>query len=241
MVAAILSDTGHVTGLATTDEVSVAGARIAEGDFSAPRGAQMLLRDPSVSAAVLETTRDGIAKFGLGIDRCSVGAVLNIGTDLGNDGNASPAELALAEGLVVKAARDAVVLNADDALCLTLRSDFQGRQLILASLDEANPEIRRHLVGGGIVVVVQASGSGREIILKRNAASIFRMAVKDLPVAGQGAAEFNVQNAMFAIAIAASLGARAENIRRGLRGFRPDAAAHKRKGRAPQGVRPEIR
>jgi cyanophycin synthetase len=238
MVAAILSDTGHVTGLATTDEVSVAGARIAEGDFSVPQGAQMLLRDPSVSAAVLETTRDGMAKFGLGIDQCSVGAVLNIGTDLGNDGNASTAELSLADGLVVKAARDAVVLNADDALCLALRSDFQGRQLILASLDEANPEIRRHLVGGGIVVVVQASGSGREVILKRNAASIFRMAVKDLPAADQGAAEFNIRNAMFAIAIAASLGARAENIRRGLRGFRPDAAAHEKKGGDPQGGAP---
>ena len=132
----------------------------------------------------------------MGIDRCSVGAVLNISADrFGTDENAPRAE-----GLVVKAARDAVILNADDPLCLALRDNLNGRQLILASLDETNPEIVRHLVGGGIVAVMQESGSSRDVVLKRNAGQIFRMAVNDLPVALQ---ESDVQNAIFAIAIAA--------------------------------------
>ena len=48
MVAAILNDAGHMTGLATADGVSVAGAKVAEGDLTIPRGVQMLLRDPGV-------------------------------------------------------------------------------------------------------------------------------------------------------------------------------------------------
>ena len=41
----------------------------------------MVLRDPTVDMAVLETARGGIVRAGLGYRYCDVGAVLNVTSD----------------------------------------------------------------------------------------------------------------------------------------------------------------
>src|SRR5438552_7597180 len=65
LLAAILSDTGLAAGITSTDGVSVGGVPIAEGDYSGPSGARLLLRRPEVQAAVLETARGGLLRRGL--------------------------------------------------------------------------------------------------------------------------------------------------------------------------------
>ena len=44
----------------TTDGVYVDGQRTASGDMTGPYSAQMVLRDPKVDTAVLETKRGGL-------------------------------------------------------------------------------------------------------------------------------------------------------------------------------------
>ena len=47
-------------------------------DASGPKSARMVLQDPTVEVAVLETARGGILREGLAFDRCDVGIVLNV-------------------------------------------------------------------------------------------------------------------------------------------------------------------
>ena len=77
----------------------------------------MVLDDPSVEAAVLETARGGILRGGLGYDRADVAVVTNITADhLGVDGVDDLDELIHVKALVAEEIRagGTVVLNADD-------------------------------------------------------------------------------------------------------------------------------
>ena len=81
LLAAILAGHGLTVGITSTDGVSVGGVRLAEGDYSGPSGARLLLRRPEVEAAVLETARGGLLRRGLGVDRAAVAVVTNVADD----------------------------------------------------------------------------------------------------------------------------------------------------------------
>ena len=66
MLAHILKMSGATVGLTTTDGVYIDGQRTAAGDMTGPHSAQMVLRDPKVDTAVLETARGGLLRSGLG-------------------------------------------------------------------------------------------------------------------------------------------------------------------------------
>ncbi|MDF2759071.1 MAG: Mur ligase, partial [Thermomicrobiales bacterium] len=55
LLSAIIRKSGKVPGSTSTDGVYVDGTTIEEGDFSGPGGARLVLRQPAVEAAVLET------------------------------------------------------------------------------------------------------------------------------------------------------------------------------------------
>ena len=78
MLAHILKMAGHVVGQTSTDAVVIDGNVTVKGDMTGPLSANMVLRDPSVDIAVLETARGGIVRSGLGYNFCDVGAVLNV-------------------------------------------------------------------------------------------------------------------------------------------------------------------
>ena len=82
--------------------------RHGEGRHDRPEGrASMVLRDPTVDMAVLETARGGIVRAGLGYRFCDVGAVLNVTSDhLGLGGVDTVEELADVKRLVVEVAKD---------------------------------------------------------------------------------------------------------------------------------------
>ena len=81
LLAHILKMSGSTVGLTTTDGVYVDGERTATGDMTGPMAAQMILRDPKVDTAVLETARGGMLRAGLGYRRSNVSAVLNVSAD----------------------------------------------------------------------------------------------------------------------------------------------------------------
>ena len=86
--------------------------------MTGPWRARMVLRDPTVDAAVLETARGGIVRAGLGCRKCDVGAVLNVTADhlgLRRHRHARAAGRGQA-GRRRGGARTARVLNADDEL-----------------------------------------------------------------------------------------------------------------------------
>ena len=80
----------------------------------------MILRDPTVDVAVLETARGGILREGLAFDRCDVGAVLNVKADhLGLRGIGTLAQLAEVKRIVVEVAREAGITAFERNFSLT--------------------------------------------------------------------------------------------------------------------------
>jgi cyanophycin synthetase len=223
MVAAILRAAGRRTGLATTDGVEIDGVRIAAGDLAGPQGATMLLRDATVEAAVLETARGGLLRYGLGVDSCSVGALLNIGTDhVGSDGIATPEDLARVKGRVLLAARDAAVVNAGDPRCLAAAAaTSRARRLILVGRDPGNEALAAHRTAGGLAVTLAGGETGRIVALEGPEERLV-VEIGRIPAAFGGACGFNIDNAMFAAAIALGLGLPETAIAEGLARFRPD-------------------
>ena len=65
MVAHIHKMSGATVGLASTDGVYIDGVRTVEGDMTGPTAARMVLRDPKVDTAVLETARGGLLRAGM--------------------------------------------------------------------------------------------------------------------------------------------------------------------------------
>src|SRR6185295_2752573 len=111
MVAHILKLAGRTVGLTTTDGVYINGQLTVKGDMTGPVAARMVLRDPTVDVAVLETARGGILRRGLGYRTCNVGAVLNIASDhLGLRGVETLEQLAEVKRVVIEVAKDTSVL-----------------------------------------------------------------------------------------------------------------------------------
>ncbi|HEX8374985.1 MAG TPA: Mur ligase family protein, partial [Geminicoccaceae bacterium] len=206
MVAHILRRSGLTVGLTSTNGVYVNDERIAAWDASGPASARMVLRDPTVDAAVLETARGGILREGLAFARCDVGAVLNVQEDhLGVKGVDTIEDLARIKSVVVEAVhRDGCsVLNADDPLAAGM-ADRAGGRVAFFSLrggDDMPAFLRRHLEEGGLAVVREPTPDGGELVVHHDERRLPLMRAAAIPATLGGLAEFNVQNALAAIAI----------------------------------------
>src|SRR6185436_4604026 len=68
MIGYVLGKTNLCVGMTTTDGIYIGSEQIVEGDTTGPQSAQVVLSDPAVEVAVLETARGGIVRRGLGYD-----------------------------------------------------------------------------------------------------------------------------------------------------------------------------
>ena len=88
MLAHLTKMAGFTPGLTTTDGVYIDGQRTVPGDMTGPVSARMVLADPQIDIAVLETARGGLLRAGMGVNEVNVGAVLNVQADhLGPQGH----------------------------------------------------------------------------------------------------------------------------------------------------------
>ncbi|MEG3049655.1 MAG: cyanophycin synthetase, partial [Thermomonas sp.] len=81
MLAHIAKMSGYTPGLTTTDGVYIDGQRTVEGDMTGPVSARMVMADPQIDFAVLETARGGLVRAGMDVSEVDVGAVLNVASD----------------------------------------------------------------------------------------------------------------------------------------------------------------
>ena len=220
MLAHIMKLAGHHVGLTTTDGVYVDGQRTVEGDMTGPVATRMVLSDPFVDVAVLETARGGLLRAGMGVRHCDVGAVLNVKSDhLGLKGIDTLEDLARVKRIIVETARDTAVLNADDPLCLKMAAYTEAKHLCYVTMNPAHPLVREHISAGGRGVVLETAMKGQMITIYDHGAHIPLLWTHLIPATLEGRAVHNVQNAMFAAAMAFSMGEKLENIRHGLRTF----------------------
>ncbi|MEL7045512.1 MAG: cyanophycin synthetase, partial [Pseudomonadota bacterium] len=191
------------------------------GDMTGPAAAQIVLRDPSVNAAVMETARGGILRSGLGYHSADVSCCLNIAADhLGLKGVETLDDLAEVKRVVVEVAKDAVVLNADDPLCLQMADYCTADKLCYVTMNRSHPLVREHVKAGGTALVLEQGINGNMITLyDEQGHNIPLLWTHLIPATLEGRALHNVQNAMFAAAMAYHMKVDLEDIRHGLRTF----------------------
>jgi cyanophycin synthetase len=220
----ILRQAGRSVGMGCTGTVEIDNHVILRGDYSGPAAAQAVLREPTVEHAVLEVARGGIMRRGLGFDECDVGVLLNIASDhLGERDIHTLDELARCKTVVVDAVKREggyCVLNADDPLVMDQGTYWARGEIIYFTMHPEHPELRKHLSDLGMVVTVKHG----KIVMLRGKVTVEICEVNDVPIAFEGHARFNVQNAMAAAAAAIAHGVEIDDIRAGLLTFHPTPA-----------------
>ncbi|MFT5044246.1 MAG: cyanophycin synthetase [Porticoccaceae bacterium] len=230
MLAHILKMRGYTVGLTSTDGVYIDGQLSVSGDMTGPISAKMILRDPSVDAAVMETARGGMLRSGVGFQSCNVAACLNISSDhLGTKGIDTLEQLAEVKRVLIEIATDAAVLNADDVLCLQMADYTEAKTLCYVTMNPAHPLVKRHIQAGGQAMVLEQGMNGQMITLYDNEVHVPLLWSHLIPATLEGRALHNVQNAMFAAALAYNMDTSLDDIRQGLRTF--DASFFQTPGR----------
>jgi cyanophycin synthetase len=220
MLAHILKMSGLTVGLTSTDGVYIDGKLSVPGDMTGPVSAQMILRDPSVDAAVMETARGGMLRSGLGFQECNVAGCLNVTADhLGLSGINTLEQLAEVKRVPIEIAKDAAVLNADDPLCLQMADYTDAEKLCYVTMNPGHPLVKRHIQAGGQAFVLEQGMNGHMITIYDNGSHSPLVWTHLIPATIEGRALHNVQNAMFAAALAYNMDISLEDIRQGLRTF----------------------
>lgn len=220
MLAHITKMAGYTPGLTTTDGVYIDGNRTVEGDMTGPVATRMVLADPKIDMAVLEVARGGLLRAGLGVPFVDVGAVLNVQSDhLGMKGIDSLEQLAEVKRILVEIARDCAVLNADDPNVIRMSAHTDAKHLCYVTVNPQHAVVREHIRAGGRACALEAGVNGQMITLYDKGRHIPLMWTHLIPATLEGRAMHNVSNAMFAAAMAFSLGIKLDAIRQGLRTF----------------------
>ncbi len=220
MLAHIHKMVGETVGMTTTDGIYIDGQRTLEGDMTGPTSANMVLRDPSISVAVLETARGGLLRAGLGYKAPDVACCINVAADhLGLKGIHTLEQLSEVKRIPVEVAKDTAVLNADDPNCVRMAEYTQAKHICYVTNNPHNKLVRQHIRVGGRAVALEEGINGQMISIYDNGSHMPLLWTHLIPATLEGRALHNVQNAMFAAAMAYSMGVSLENIRQGLRTF----------------------
>ncbi|MBD2092337.1 cyanophycin synthetase [Microcoleus sp. FACHB-1515] len=218
LIAHIFRQTGQVVGYTTTDGIYIGDYLAEPGDTTGPQSAQVILQDPTVEVAILETARGGILRSGLGFSQCDVGVVLNVAADhLGIGDIDTVEELAHLKSVVAETARPNgyAVLNADDPLVSAMAKRVKA-QIAYFSMNPENPLIKTHTQQGGLAAVYE---NGYLSILKGDWTLRIDQAA-NVPLTMGGRAPFMIANALAASLAAFAQGISIETIRSALLSFR---------------------
>jgi cyanophycin synthetase len=221
LTAHLFRQTGKTVGFTTTDGVYLQDRLVMEGDMTGPFSANIILSNPTVEVAVLETARGGIIRAGLGFDECDVGVVLNVTADhLGLRGINTVEQLAEVKSVVpaVVKREGHAVLNADDPLVYAMRDRSGGDIVLFSTLPEGeNALFEDHIERGGIGARIEDG----TFVIRRGRLRIPIATEREVPLMMGGAARFQRQNVLAAIATAYVRGVRYDTIRAGLLSFFP--------------------
>jgi len=222
MIGHVLSTTGLCVGMTTTDGIYIDGERVVDGDTTGPQSAKVVLGDPAVDAAVLETARGGILRRGLGYDWSDIGVMTNISDDhIGQDGIKSVEDVVYIKSLVAERVKEGgtLILNADDEHLAKLmeceRVNRVPKRVVYFSLDENNPLVRHHLEAGGTAYFARNKGLIEAMgETQRNLADL-----SILPVMMNGVADFQVSNLLATVAACRAFGVEQDVLLKSLINF----------------------
>ena len=209
-VAACARAHGWRPGFNCTDGVYVDGETVDTGDYSGPLGARLVLRDPRVEAAAIETARGGILRRGIAVNRVRAAIVTNVSSDhFGEYGIHDLGGLADAKLSVAGAVEPGgtLVLNADDPL-------LRARSVGLAQRYGRVPRIAWFALDARSDVLAAKRAAGCATCGVRDGRLVLHAggiehdlgAVAAMPLTVEGSAAYNVANLAGGALVAWALG-----------------------------------
>ncbi len=219
LLAHIARDSGYTVGYTTTDGIYVGEHQIKKGDCAGPSSASLVLREPTVDFAVLETARGGMLRAGLAFDQCDVGIITNIEEDhLGLADIETIEDLAKVKALVPRTVKQDgwAVLNAEDVQCAKIADDLSCN-VFFFSLDPENTVLKNHVSKGGSAITVM----DRSIVILHGESKFGVAALTDIPLTINGTSQCMTANVLTATAAAFAYGFTVDKIRAALKSFLP--------------------
>jgi len=219
LIAHIAKHAGHNVGYTTTDGIYIQDQLIYAGDCSGPASAEVVLRDPIVDFAVLETARGGILRSGLAFDKCDISIITNITEDhLGLNDINTVEELAKVKSVVARSTFNDgfAILNADDNIVYNIKEELDCN-IALFSMNDNNERILKHCEDGGWAAIIEkgyftvCKGEWRTRIAR----------VHEVPLTLDGRAACMIKNILPSILAASISDFDTKTIRRALQNFIP--------------------
>lgn len=218
LLAHIFRQTNKVVGYTTTDGTYIGDYLVEAGDNTGPQSAQLILQDPTVEVAVLETARGGILRSGLAFEASNVGVVLNVAADhLGLGDIDTIDQLGHLKSVVAEAVYPDgySVLNADDPRVAAMAEKTKAN-IAYFTMKSDSQLVRDHIQKGGVAALYE---NGYISILKGDWTHRIEK-VENIPLTMGGRAPFMIANALAASLAAFVQNVNIEQIRAGLTTFR---------------------
>jgi cyanophycin synthetase len=217
LIAHLLESTGKFSGIASSDGLRFA-KRFAKSDVGDHiGGAQGVLFHPWTEIAVCEASSESILLEGMGFDRCSVGVVLNVGTEeLGFAYIDTVEQMAKVKRCVVDIVlpTGTSVLNADDELVAGM-AEYSKGGVIFFTRDAVNAVVVAHRESGGRAVLVRDG----VICLAEGAAERSLLPLADAAIPTSGPFDFHVEDVLAAVGAVWAHGLTDDVIIEGLKTF----------------------
>lgn len=218
LIAHIFKQTNKTVGYTTTDGTYIGNFLVEPGDNTGPQSAELILQDPTVEIAVLESARGGILRSGLAFDASDVGVVLNVAADhLGIGDIETIEQMAHLKSVVAEAVlpNGYTVLNADDPLVVAMAQRVRSK-VAYFTMNLDNEIVRQHTQQGEIAAIYE---NGFLSILEGDWTLRIDKA-ENIPLTLGGKAPFMIANALAASLAAYTQGLTLEQIRAGLNTFK---------------------
>ena len=218
LLAHIFKQTNKVIGYTTTDGTYIGEYLVEAGDNTGPQSAQLILQDPTVEVAVLETARGGILRSGLAFEAANVGVVLNVAADhLGLGDIDTIDQLSHLKSVVAESVYPDgyTVLNADDNRVAAMAERTKAN-IAYFTMNPESELVKGHIQKGGVAAIYE---NGFLSILKGDWTHRIEK-VDNIPLTMGGRAPFMIANALAASLAAFVQNVSIEEIRAGLNTFR---------------------
>ena len=215
----MLEKEGLKTGLATTDGVFINGHKIINNNMCSNEAAQIILQDPSVDSAVLETSLESILENGLGYPYADYGIVLNFHDDYpeysddAKSENLFNAKAVVAEELY---SEGYAILNAEDPHTLQLHQQVTSK-LALFSHNPSNKVFKKHCMNGGLGICAE----NHMLFLWNTSGKTCVANLEELPLWANGKNKIFLDALMAAVLAISAFDINPERISEMLKAFKP--------------------
>ncbi|MCD4746020.1 MAG: cyanophycin synthetase [Bacteroidales bacterium] len=215
-----LEQEGFNTGLTTSDGLYITGKCLMKGDMTYPEHVALVLKDPTIDCAILETPREGILRRGLGYEYADFGIFLNMYNEhLGNDDIKYIEDLAYAKSVVAEQVYENgyAILNADNELVMESKERVYCN-LVLFSKNYNNKEIKDHIAKGGLAVFI----NDNKIFISIKDKIEELMPLYEIPLTFENKAKFMYDSVLAVVSTLITNGIDLNKIRKYLSDFKPD-------------------